>query len=92
MNAEDHFATVVPPTSPEGTRISTGISGLDSVLGGGLMPGRLYLVEGTPGAVGTWLGAGAGPLAVPLAVAIGIPVYLNSLPPSRLSQALSAWA
>ena len=31
------------------------------------------------GAVGTWLGSGAGPLAVPLAVAIGIPVYLNSL-------------
>jgi uncharacterized membrane protein YraQ (UPF0718 family) len=29
--------------------------------------------------VGTWLGAGAGPLAVPLAVAIGIPVYLNGL-------------
>ena len=27
------------------------------------------------GAVGTWLGAGAGLLAVPLAVAIGIPVY-----------------
>ena len=30
------------------------------------------------GAVGEWLGAGAGPLAVPTAVAIGIPVYLNS--------------
>ena len=30
------------------------------------------------GAVGEWLGAGAGPLAVPLAVGIGIPVYLNS--------------
>jgi hypothetical protein len=30
------------------------------------------------GAVGTWLGAGAGPLAVPIAVAIGIPIYLNS--------------
>jgi hypothetical protein len=30
------------------------------------------------GAVGQWLGAGAGPLAVPLAVAIGIPIYLNS--------------
>jgi uncharacterized protein len=30
------------------------------------------------GAVGTWLGASAGPLAVPLAVAIGIPIYLNS--------------
>ena len=31
------------------------------------------------GTVGTWLGAGAGPLAVPLAVAIGVPIYLNSL-------------
>ena len=30
------------------------------------------------GAVGEWLGTGAGPLAVPIAVAIGIPVYLNS--------------
>jgi hypothetical protein len=30
------------------------------------------------GAVGTWLGTDAGPLAVPLAVAIGIPIYLNS--------------
>jgi uncharacterized membrane protein YraQ (UPF0718 family) len=30
------------------------------------------------GAVGTWLGAGSGLLAVPLAVAIGIPIYLNS--------------
>lgn len=29
-------------------------------------------------AVGEWLGTGAGPLAVPIAVAIGIPVYLNS--------------
>ena len=29
-------------------------------------------------AVGNWLGAGAGLFAVPLAVAIGIPVYLNS--------------
>jgi hypothetical protein len=29
-------------------------------------------------AVGTWLGADAGLLAVPLAVAIGLPVYLNS--------------
>jgi uncharacterized membrane protein YraQ (UPF0718 family) len=30
------------------------------------------------GAVGEWLGAGAGLMAVPLAVAIGIPIYLNS--------------
>ena len=30
-------------------RMVTGISGLDEVLGGGLTPERLYLVEGTPG-------------------------------------------
>ena len=30
-------------------RISTGLSGLDDILGGGLDPNRLYLVEGTPG-------------------------------------------
>ncbi len=30
-------------------RVSTGIAGLDDVLGGGLTPNRLYLVEGTPG-------------------------------------------
>ncbi len=33
-------------TSP---RASTGISGLDDILGGGLTKDRLYLVEGTPG-------------------------------------------
>jgi len=30
--------------------MSTGVAGLDDVLGGGLTPGRLYLIEGTPGA------------------------------------------
>ncbi|WP_131195001.1 ATPase domain-containing protein [Lichenihabitans psoromatis] len=30
-------------------RVSTGVSGLDNILGGGLTPDRLYLVEGTPG-------------------------------------------
>lgn len=30
-------------------RISSGVSGLDDILGGGLTPERLYLVEGTPG-------------------------------------------
>jgi circadian clock protein KaiC len=30
-------------------RVSTGVTGLDSVLGGGLPPNHLYLVEGTPG-------------------------------------------
>ena len=35
--------------SPAVERISTGIEGLDDILGGGLTPARLYLVEGTPG-------------------------------------------
>lgn len=29
-------------------------------------------------AIGNWLGAGAGPFAVPVAVLIGLPIYLNS--------------
>jgi circadian clock protein KaiC len=33
----------------EADRISTGISGLDDVLGGGLDPDRIYLLEGKPG-------------------------------------------
>jgi len=45
-------ASVVRTRSDASTgarRISTGIEGLDAVLGGGLTPERLYLVEGTPG-------------------------------------------
>lgn len=37
---------------PNDTRpplLSTGVPGLDNVLGGGLTPGRLYLAEGSPG-------------------------------------------
>jgi len=30
-------------------RISTGVAGLDNIVAGGLEPGRVYLVEGTPG-------------------------------------------
>jgi circadian clock protein KaiC len=37
-----------PPPGGE-IRISTGVPGLDDVLGGGLTPSRLYLLEGTPG-------------------------------------------
>jgi circadian clock protein KaiC len=37
-------------------RTSTGIPGLDDILGGGLTPQRLYLVEGSPGAGKTTLG------------------------------------
>jgi circadian clock protein KaiC len=36
-------------------RMSTGIAGLDNVLGGGLTPNRVYLVEGSPGAGKTTL-------------------------------------
>jgi circadian clock protein KaiC len=35
--------------SAEGSRIPTGIEGLDDILGGGVTANRLYLVEGTPG-------------------------------------------
>lgn len=37
---------------------STGIDGLDDILGGGLTPDRLYLVEGTPGTGKTTFGLG----------------------------------
>ncbi|SRR5579883_482992 len=37
-------------------RISTGVSGLDNVLGGGLPPGHLYLIDGDPGTGKTTLG------------------------------------
>lgn len=43
-----------PPTLP--ARLSTGIQGLDEILGGGLPPGQLYLVEGESGAGKTTLG------------------------------------
>src|SRR5579883_3343834 len=36
--------------------VPTGIEGLDNILGGGLTPNRLYLVEGDPGAGKTTLG------------------------------------
>jgi len=38
------------PTATPHRRCSTGVPGLDDVLGGGLTRDRLYLVEGTPGA------------------------------------------
>src|SRR4051794_21914348 len=36
-------------------RVATGIAGLDDVLGGGLTPNRLYLIEGNPGSGKTTL-------------------------------------
>jgi len=40
--------------APNG-RIESGILGLDDILGGGLTPHRMYLVEGAPGADKTTL-------------------------------------
>lgn len=40
----------------EATRTGTGISGLDEILYGGLLPGRAYMVRGGPGAGKTTLG------------------------------------
>jgi len=37
------------------TRLSTGITGLDNILHGGLEKGFLYLIEGSPGAGKTTL-------------------------------------
>ncbi|RYF33228.1 MAG: circadian clock protein KaiC [Comamonadaceae bacterium] len=45
-----------PLKLPAQARASTGVAGLDSVLGGGLPRGHLYLLEGTPGAGKTTLG------------------------------------
>jgi len=41
---DDSVTAVVPRL------LSTGVAGLDDVLGGGLLPDRLYVIEGTPGA------------------------------------------
>jgi len=42
--------TSSPPASRTGDeRISSGVAGLDEVLGGGLMPRRVYLIEGATG-------------------------------------------
>jgi circadian clock protein KaiC len=38
-----------PKTHAPGELLSTGIPGLDVVLGGGLSPNRIYLIEGEPG-------------------------------------------
>ena len=49
--------TTNPPSSGS-PKVSTGVAGLDEILGGGLAPNRLYLVEGAPGAGKTTLALG----------------------------------
>src|SRR3954471_23169563 len=43
----------MPPA--ENLRVTTGVSGLDDILGGGLPPRRLYLIQGQPGSGKTTL-------------------------------------
>jgi circadian clock protein KaiC len=50
-------ATTARPMSDE-PQACTGIAGLDDILGGGLTPNRLYLIEGTPGTGKTTLSLG----------------------------------
>jgi circadian clock protein KaiC len=45
----------MPIEQPDPTHARTGIEGLDDVLGGGLTPNRLYLLEGMPGSGKTTL-------------------------------------
>jgi circadian clock protein KaiC len=47
--------TIPTTTIPEQARASTGVPGLDDILGGGLPRHHLYLVEGTPGSGKTTL-------------------------------------
>lgn len=47
MSASQEFQT---------NRVSTGVGGLDTILGGGLTPSRMYLLEGTPGTGKTTFG------------------------------------
>jgi circadian clock protein KaiC len=42
-------------TEPSAARASTGVEGLDQILNGGLVPNRLYLIEGMPGSGKTTL-------------------------------------
>ncbi|THC42811.1 circadian clock protein KaiC [Massilia sp. Mn16-1_5] len=53
MNSVPSLRAAEPTPQP---RMSTGIAGLDDILGGGLTPQRIYLVEGSPGAGKTTLG------------------------------------
>ena len=47
--------TLAARSSLPPAKISTGISGLDDILGGGLAPNRFYLIEGMPGSGKTTL-------------------------------------
>jgi circadian clock protein KaiC len=49
LRRRNHRGSTAVPQDAASARISTGIPGLDEILGGGLLPHRLYLAEGKPG-------------------------------------------
>lgn len=65
---------VTPPSREE--RIPTGLTDLDTLMGGGFAPGRLIIVGARPGVGKTTLGQG---LARAAAIANGIPTLFNTL-------------
>src|SRR5688500_15587812 len=76
-------------TQPDGNRIeriSTGISGLDTVLNGGLVKGGIYIVRGTPGAGKTILG---NQLCFNLAAVGGKALYVTLLAESNARMMLN---
>lgn len=51
------MSAVTPPVPPARQRLSSGIPGLDPVLGGGFFPRSIYIVNGRPGAGKTIFGS-----------------------------------
>jgi circadian clock protein KaiC len=55
MTAMTDQATPSSQTDSDPTTVTTGVPGLDDILGGGLVKGELYLIEGMAGAGKTTL-------------------------------------
>src|SRR5260370_25104932 len=60
MTAMTDQATPSSQTDADPTTVTTGVPGLDDILGGGLVKGGLYLIEGMAGAGNTLLSAHIG--------------------------------
>lgn len=56
MKMDDNPTTVAVQNDRQQDRMSTGVTGLEEILGGGLIPRRAYLVRGAPGSGKTILG------------------------------------
>ncbi len=56
MKMVEQVADIVESHGGQQKRLCTGVPGLEQILGGGFIPGRAYLVRGTPGSGKTILG------------------------------------